>query len=188
MPKTETIPTVAFPSDLTLSALGHEIDVADLPAQSLRYLLVYGFKQSLSDAGSLSKDQIAKWRKSDDWAKRAAELGVDTDADDKAIRDAYGTIRAAVRMTALRDGTVSESGPHLDPIEREAVDIAWNRAKDVLKAAGVKIPTDADAKAAIIEKYLAGIDGENCRIAARTVIAARGATSAVIVDLSSLRP
>jgi hypothetical protein len=135
---------------------------ANLPPQSLQYLLSQGFKPSMTDAAAMSKDRAAKIVE-----EHAKALGVTVaDLSDEDKRDAMNVATKAMRdkrFAAINDGTVGEItravGPRLDPVAKFVHAIAVERLRAICDGAnpkGVKLPLPkGDHYKAAIAKIIA---------------------------------
>ena len=144
-------------------AYGFDIRWDACTTAGLDYLLAYGFKQSIGDAGTSAAAKAAT-----DWAKAQKDAtGAMPDAATvnawKASEEGKATIETAVnaaqakRREAILLGTVSlrEGGwSKLTPFERFCNETAETEGRAKAKEKGVKWPTDKDEAATLVAKIV----------------------------------
>lgn len=145
-------------------AYGVDVKWTDVAVAGIEYLLAYGFKQSIGDAGtSAAAKAMADWAKARKDATGTTPSKAEVDAW-KESAEGKATIEAAVtaaqlkRRDAIRDGTVAvrEGGYNrLSPFERFCNETAETEGRAKAKARGAKWPTDKDEEAALVAKIVA---------------------------------
>jgi hypothetical protein len=145
------------------------VEAEALPAESIKYLLVNGFTQSLTDASSMSRaDKAALLRDAGHEADALAYEGPVRapviSAPGKALIDNAIHVARTERYEAILAGTVGHRtiGPRLDPLTRSMRDIAEERVRAYCSGANaqhrVMAMPKGDVLKAAIDKFLVKFD------------------------------
>jgi hypothetical protein len=145
------------------------VEAEALPAESIKYLLVNGFTQSLTDASSMSRaDKAALLRDAGHEADALAYEGPVRapviSAPGKALIDNAIHVARTERYEAILAGTVGHRtiGPRLDPLTRSMRDIAEERVRAYCAGANaqhrVMAMPKGDVLKAAIDKFLIKFD------------------------------
>lgn len=168
---TDGTTTVAIPASLTATAHGAELPIATLPMATLAYLLLNGFSQSMTDAGTTAaarakeaaiKEANATRGKGNEMTKAQAQEFLATNAI-SAMVDAAAQDARNKRVEALLAGTMvygarGPNGPRKSPIEA----FCWAAA-------------EADAKAMAARKGKPMPKGEALETLLTAIVAAKRA-------------
>lgn len=130
-----------------------ELDANTASAETLAYLLQYGWSQSLQDSiagrGKMVREELVEK------AKKAGSAAPDEATIAEAIRqDELGIMQK--RMDAIKAGEVgARVGQSRDPVETEIRRLARKGLAVFAKAAQVKLPhKDKEAMAALLDKFI----------------------------------
>lgn len=182
---------ITIPADLILTAHGHTVPVGDIAPAGLTYLLLNGFSQSLTDAGTTAsartRDAAIKAAneergKGREMTKAETAEFISTDAI-KGIMESAATDARTKRLSAILDGTMvygarGPNGPRRSPKDQFIWDCAEADANALAKSKGKTMPKDRDEASAIIQRF---VDKKGAEYAARYA-----ATSADDADLGDL--
>lgn len=157
-----TMPTINIMTDGAV-AYGLDVKYDNVAPKGLDYLLAYGFKQSIGDAGTSAAAKAVA-----DWAKALKEATGDTTS--KAATDAWresevgkATIQAAVdaaqakRREAIIQGTIglpTDGYGKLTPFERFCFERAEADGRAQAKAVGARWPSDKDEANSLMEQII----------------------------------
>ena len=145
--------------------------------KALAYVIANGFKQSMTDASAMTKEQKAAAHKS------AQETHGPEITLEQAVEAAAHKSRSK-RFADILAGTVGfgGGGPKLPQVDRVMREIAEEQIKAAVVAKGLSMPKGDNLKA-LIEKRLA-VAGDNIRLAAQARIdAAKNAVADLGIDL-----
>lgn len=184
--KTETIAaTSAHVTHLPLEYGGWKTDVHALgyPAgqpisKALAYVIANGFKQSMTDASAMTKEQKEKAHK-DAQATHGEHITLEQAVEAKAHE------ARSKRFADILAGSVGfgGGGPKLPQVDRVMREIAEEQIKAAVVAKGLSMPKGDNLKA-LIEKRLT-VAGDAIRTAAQARIdAAKNAVADLGIDLS----
>jgi len=161
--------TIKLPNAFSLSAHDFEMDVKELPITTIVYLLANGYSQSLTDAGTTAAAKAAIDEVKAENARRAARgWPILTKVEQNAFiaSDAVTELKAeaskakrAERVDALLAGTMiygarGPNGPRRTPMEQWIYDAAESTIRAFARTAGLKVPSDKDELAAMIDGYI----------------------------------
>jgi len=137
------VETVSTPDEgLVLRFNDHSVRVADLPTNSIEYLLQYGFAQSLQDM-SIAQIKAQKINKGEDFTQASLEQELITRRNAKVENLVSGQIFA--RKAGVPKGT---------SFDKMVAEVIKDRIK-AMAAAKNKVMPKGDAYSVLAEKYLA---------------------------------
>lgn len=146
--------------------------------KALAYVIANGFKQSMTDASAMTKEQKEK-------AHKEAQATHGPDITLEQAVEAHAHAQRSKRFADILAGTVGfgGGGPKLPQVDRVMREIAEEQIKAAVVAKGLSMPKGDNLKA-LIEKRLA-VAGDAIRTAAQARIdAARNAVADLGIDLS----
>ena len=144
-------------------AYGLDVKYDNVASKGIEYLLAYGFKQSIGDAGtSAAAKAVADWVKAQKDANGVAPTQAETTAwkesdEGKAVIQAAVDAAQLKRREAIIAGTVSVgSGGYskLTPFERFCFERAEADGRAQAKAVGARWPSDKDEAAALVDQII----------------------------------
>jgi len=146
---------------LTYTRNGKEysVETESLKAESLSYLLQYGFSQSLQD--SIAGAEKAVRQEYKEQADAAGETVDEAEVAEAVKQDIDGTLQK--RVDAILAGTVGTRVPQQrDPFAAMCKRIATEMARKGFKAANIKWPKDRadEVVGKVLEKHKAAIEAE----------------------------
>lgn len=147
-------------------------------SKALAYVIANGFKQSMTDASAMTKEQKAKALTD----AQAANPGVEITLE-QAV-EAHAHTQRTKRFADILAGNVGVGGggPKLPQIERVMREIAEEQIRAAVVAKGLQMPKGENLKA-LVEKRLA-VAGDVIRTAAQARIdAAKSAVDDLGIDL-----
>lgn len=148
-------------------------------SKALAYVIANGFKQSMTDASAMTKEQKAKALTD----AQAANPGVEITLE-QAV-EAHAHTQRTKRFADILAGNVGVGGggPKLPQIDRVCREIAEEQIRAAVVAKGLAMPKGENLKA-LVEKRLA-VAGDAIRTAAQARIdAAKNAVDDLGIDLS----
>lgn len=181
----ETAPTTTTADNLSLEYGDWKTDAQTLGwptgsplPKALAYVIANGFKQSMTDASAMTKEQKAKALKDAQEANPGVEITEAQAVEAKAVE-----LRNK-RFSDILAGNVGVGGggPKLPQIDRVMRDIAEEQIRAAVVARGLAMPKGENLKT-LIDKRLA-VAGDAIRTAAQARIdAAKGAVEDLGIDL-----
>lgn len=148
-------------------------------SKQLAYVIANGFKQSMTDASAMTKEQKAKAHEEAVKANPGVELTVDQAVEAKAHE------QRTKRFADILAGNVGVGGggPKLPQIERIMREIAEEQIRAAVVAKGLAMPKGDNLKT-LVDKRLA-VAGDTIRAAGQARIdAAKSAVDDLGIDLS----
>ena len=148
-------------------------------SKQLSYVIANGFKQSMTDASAMTKEQKAKAHEDAVKANPGVELTVEQAVEAKAHE------QRTKRFADILAGNVGVGGggPKLPQIERVMREIAEEQIRAAVVAKGLAMPKGENLKA-LVDKRLA-VAGDAIRTAGQARIdAAKNAVDDLGIDLS----
>ena len=148
--------TIALPAGLVARAHGHELPLnADTPTATMVYLLLNGFSQSITDAGTSGaaqarRDAITEANKARGKGNEMSKAQESAHLDSDAVK---GIVQAALvdaqlkRLKALNDGTMiyASRGPN-GPRRTAQEQYFWDQAEAAITASVKRAKERGEAK------------------------------------------
>ncbi len=148
--------------------------------KALAYVIANGFKQSMTDASAMTKEQKEKALKDAQEANPGVEITLEQAVEAKAVE------QRNKRFADILAGNVGVGGggPKLPQIERVMREIAEEQIRAAVVAKGMAMPKGDNLKA-LIDKRLS-VAGESIRTAAQARIDSAKNAAADLEDMLSI--
>ena len=134
------------------------VNVTDLPAKAIEYLLRYGWTQSHLDSAAMTRDQKVKVLVKAGWAEITAKDAIAAAVmpdNAKAVIQAAEIAAIDERHTDILAGVVGTGagGPRLDPLARAMRDVVEERIDAFTRSKGLAL-MKGDQRKLMVEKAL----------------------------------